>query len=132
MHPYLRAYMSGIALPTMVVPLVVAALALQHPSGQGFHLEDVAIFPIGLVPNAWGLWNMLYVWLRSRREIPAGLYGAALVLLLAPAGFGIQLALGKTVWTPGLFAIGFPMALGGYYLAWKYIVARVNDVLGIG
>ena len=75
---------------------------------------------------------MLYVWLRSRREIPAGLYGAALVLLLAPAGFGIQLALGKTIWTPGLFAIGFPMALGGYYLAWKYIVARFNDVLGIG
>ena len=67
-----------------------------------------------------------------RREIPAGLYGAALVLLLAPAGFGLQLALGKTIWTPGLFAIGFPMALGGYYLAWKYIVARFNDVLGIG
>jgi hypothetical protein len=132
MHPYLRAYMSGIALPTMVVPLIIAALALQHPNRQGFHLEDVVICPIGLVPNAWGLWNMLYVRLRSRREIPAGLYGAALVLLLAPAGFGIQLALGKTIWTPGLFAIGFPMALGGYYLTWKYIVARLNDVLGIG
>lgn len=132
MHPYLRAYMSGIALPTMVAPVVVAALSLQHPTVHGFHLEDVAIFPIGLVPNAWGLWNMLYVWLRRRREIPAGLYGAALVLFLAPAAFGIQLAVGKVIWTPGLFAIGLPMALAGYYLAWKYIVARFNDVLGIG
>ena len=132
MHPYLRAYMSGISLPTMVVPLLVAALSLRHADGQGLHLEDVAIFPIGLVPNAWGLWNMLYVRLRSRWEIPAGLFGAGLVLLLAPAGFGIQLALGKMVWTPALFAIGLPMALAGYYLAWKHVVARFNDVLGIG
>jgi len=132
MHPYLRAYMSGIALPTMVVPVVVGALSLQHPNGHGFHLEDVVIFPIGLVPNAWGLWNMLYVWLRGRRDIPIGLYGAALVVLLAPAAFGLQLALGKVIWTPALFAFGFPVALGVYYLAWKYIVSRFNDALGIG
>ena len=132
MHPYLRAYMSGVALPTMVVPVVVAALSLQHPNGHTFHLEDVAIFPIGLVPNAWGLWNMLYVWLRGRREIPVGLFGAALLVLLTPAAFGIQVAIGRVIWTPGLFAIGFPVALGGYYLAWKHIVARFNDVLGIG
>ena len=132
MHPYLRAYMSGIALPTMVVPVVVAALSLQHPDGHPFHIEDVLIFPIGLVPNAWGLWNMLYVRLRKQREIPAGPYGAALVLLLAPAALGIQLALGKMLWTPTLVAIGLPMTLAGYYLAWKYIVARFNDVLGVG
>lgn len=132
MHPYLRAYLSGIALPTMVVPLVVAALSLKHPSSHPFHIEDVLIFPIGLVPNAWGLWNMLYVRLRTFREIPAGPYGAALVLLLAPMALGIQLALGKMLWTPTLVAIGLPMTLAGYYLAWKYVVARFNDVLGIG
>jgi hypothetical protein len=132
MHPYLRAYLAGIALPTMVVPVVIVGLSLQHPNGHPFHIEDVLIFPIGLVPNAWGLWNMLYVWLRRRREVPVGLYGAALVLLLAPAAFGIQLALGKFLWTPTLFAVGLPVTLGGYYLAWKYIVARFNDVLGIG
>jgi len=132
MHPYLRAYMAGIALPTMVVPIVIAGLSLQHPTGHPFHIEDVLIFPIGLVPNAWGLWNMLYVRLKTRREIPIGLYGAALVLAVAPAAFAIQLALGKFLWTPGLFAIGLPLALGGYYLAWKYVVARLNDILGIG
>jgi hypothetical protein len=132
MHPYLRAYMSGVALPTMVVPVVIAGLSLLHPTGHAFHIEDVLIFPIGLVPIAWGLWNMLYVWLRTRWEVPAGLHGALLVLVLAPLAFGLQVALGKILWTPGLFAIGFPMTLGGYYLAWKYGVARFNDLLGIG
>ncbi len=75
---------------------------------------------------------MLYVWLRGRREIPIGLFGAALLVLLTPAAFGIQVAIGRVIWTPSLFAIGFPVALGGYYLAWKHIVARFNDVLGIG
>ena len=132
MHPYLRAYCSGIALPTMIVPVVIAGLALQHPTGHPFHVEDVLIFPIGLVPNAWGLWNMLYVRLRQRREIPIGPYGAALVLILAPGALGIQLALGKMLWTPSLFAIGLPVTLAVYYLAWKHAVARFNDVLGIG
>jgi hypothetical protein len=132
MHPYLRAYLAGIALPTMVMPFVVVGLSLQHPSVHDFHIEDVVIFPIGLVPNAWGLWNMLYVLLRKRLEIAIGLYGAALVLLIAPAAFGIQVALGKMLWTPGLVAIGLPITLVGYYLAWKYVVARVNDVLGVG
>jgi hypothetical protein len=132
MHPYLRAYLSGIALPTMVVPIVVLVLSLQHPTGHSFHIEDVLIFPIGLVPNAWGLWNMLYVWLRKRREIPVGPYGVALVLLIAPAAFGIQLALGNMLWTPGLVAVGLPITLVLYFLTWKYVVARINDVLGVG
>ena len=132
MHPYLRAYLAGIALPTMVVPVVVAVLSLQQPGGHAFHIEDVLIFPIGLVPNAWGLWNMLYVWLQKRREVPVGLHGAALVLLLAPAAFGIQVALGKVIWTPPLFAVGLPVTLGVYYLAWKHVVARLNNVLGVG
>ena len=61
MRPFLRAYMAGITLPTMIVPLVVAALAMQHSAQRGFHLADVLIFPVGLAPNAWGLWNVLYV-----------------------------------------------------------------------
>lgn len=132
MHPFLRAYLAGIALPTIVMPLVVAALAIQHPSQHGFHLEDVVIFPVGLAPNAWGLWNVLYLRMRRSHEIPIGPFGAALVLVLAPAAFSLQLALGKVLWTPALFAIGFPITLALYYLAWKHIVGRLNDLLGIG
>lgn len=132
MHPFLRAYLAGIALPTMVIPLVIVGLAMQHPSPRPFDLEEVVIFPIGLAPNAWGLWNMLYARLRRHREVPIGVFGAALVLAIAPAAFGLQLALDKVVWTAPLFAVGLPGALILYYLAWKHGVARLNDLLGIG
>jgi hypothetical protein len=132
MHPYLRAYMSGITLPTMIVPLVLMGLSLSNSAAHEFHIEDVLVFPIGAVPNAWGLWNILYVWLKGRREIPIGLYGAGLVIVLAPLAFGVQVALGKILWTADLFAIGFPMALVIYYLAWRFVVARLNDLLGVG
>lgn len=132
MHPFLRAYLAGIALPTIVIPFVIAGLAMQHPYPRPFDLEEVVIFPIGLAPNAWGLWNMLYLRIRRHREMPIGLFGAALVLVIAPAAFGLQLALDKVVWTAPLFAVGLPGALILYYLTWKHVVARLNDLLGIG
>ena len=131
MHPYLRAYMAGAALPTMVVPLVMVGIAVQHATVHGFHVEDVLIFPIGLVPNAWGLWNAFHVWLRRYRDVPIGLFGSLLAFVLAPLAFALQVGLDRVIWTPALFAIGFPVTLAVYYLAWKHIVARLNDVLGI-
>jgi hypothetical protein len=75
---------------------------------------------------------MFYVWLRRHREVSAGLFGAGLVLVLGPMALGIQLALGKMLWTPAVVAVGLPATIGLYYLAWKHFVARLNDVLGIG
>ena len=132
MHPFLRAYLAGIALPTMVIPVVIAGLALSNAGGGDANIERVVIFPVGLAPNAWGLWNMFHLRLRRSREVPIGLFGAALVLLLAPAGYAVQTGLGQMVWTRDLFVIGFPAALALYYLAWKHLVARLNDLLGIG
>jgi hypothetical protein len=132
MHPYLRAYMAGITVPTMVVPFILGALVLQHTSAHPYHIEDVLIFPLALVPNVWGLWNVLLLRLRKNRDVPTGIAGAALVLVLAPAGYLLQLAVGQMVWTPTLFAIGFPVALIGYYLLWKHVVAQLNDLLGVG
>jgi hypothetical protein len=132
MHPYVRAYLAGIALPTMVVPLVLIGLALYNAAPHQFHVEDVLVFPIGLVPNAWGLWNVLYVRLRRGYELPIGLHGVVLAFVLAPLAFGLQLALGKVLWTAELFAIGFPVALVVYFLAWRLVVARFNDLLGVG
>lgn len=132
MHPYLRAYMAGVALPTMVVPFVIATLTLQHPGGHAFRLEEVVIFPVGLVPSAWGLWNVLHVWSRHCRQIPIGLFGALLVFVLGPLAFALQLGLDKVIWTPSLIAVGLPLTIAVYYLAWKHVVGRFNDALGIG
>ena len=67
MHPYPRAYVAGIAVPTMIVPFVVAGLPVAPTTTRPFHIEDALI----LVPNC-GLSNVLYVCLRRMREIPIG------------------------------------------------------------
>jgi hypothetical protein len=132
MHPYLRAYMAGVALPTMLMPIVIVGLRLMHPADHGFAVEELLVFPIGLAPNAWGLWNVLYVWLTRHRRIPQGLFGAGLVLVIFPGALAIQMTLDKFLWTRELVAVGLPLTLGVYYLAWKHVVAWFNELLGIG
>src|SRR5215211_8648021 len=114
MHPLLRAYMAGITLPTMVIPFVIGLVSMDHSTVRPFHLEDVVFFPVGLVPAAWGLWNMLYTRVRRYRDVPIGLFGAALLVPLGAAGYAIQTALGKMLWTPDLLAIGVPIAIVVY------------------
>ena len=60
-HPYLRAYMAGIVVPTVFLIFVLTAfitirLVLQYPAP----IERVIVFPMAAVPNLWGIWNMLY------------------------------------------------------------------------
>ena len=51
-HPYLRAYMAGIFVPTLVLPLlltvfIVVRLVLQVP----VPIEQAMIFPMAVVPS---------------------------------------------------------------------------------
>ena len=69
-HPYLRAYMAGIVVPTLFLLIVVAVDAYQkyyfEVSNQfviplsSSPLQRAILFPMAVVPNVWGLWNMLY------------------------------------------------------------------------
>lgn len=63
---------------------------------------------MAVVPSAWGLWNMVYLRLRSRSRLSIGAHGALLVALLIPGGIGLA----------GLFA-------------WKYAVGFLNNEMGI-
>jgi hypothetical protein len=144
-HPYLRAYLAGIFVPTLVLPLllavfIVARLVLQVP----VPIEQAMIFPMAVVPSLFGLWNMLYLCSRSRTHLPIGLHGALLPVLMAPVGASVASCLGVLVlgahditWfhvcqVPyPLIAPGFLAALAAYYLVWKYIVGFLNRVLGI-
>src|SRR5216684_894001 len=86
-HPYLRAYMAGIVAPSVgllvaLTVFIVTRLVLQVP----IPVERVIIFPMALVPNAFGLWNILYVWSRPHRHLPIGLHGALLPPVLATIG----------------------------------------------
>ncbi|HEY9504306.1 MAG TPA: hypothetical protein VIR01_21895, partial [Pyrinomonadaceae bacterium] len=80
--------------------------------------------------NLWGLWNMFYVRLETRR-LPLGVHGAALVLLLAPVGFTLARALEIGIVTPGLAFTVAPVGLIAYYLLWKHIVGFLNQLLGV-
>jgi len=144
-HPYLRAFVAGAFVPTLVLPVILTGfvlvrLVLEVP----FPIERGLVFPMGLVPCLWALWNMLWLGSHERTHLPVGLHGALLPLLLMPAGATLATCLGilsigshGVTWFQNLYvpyawiAPLFLAALAGYYLAWKYIVGFVNRVLGI-
>ncbi|MGH9501189.1 MAG: hypothetical protein ACRD3L_18770 [Terriglobales bacterium] len=145
-HPYLRAYMAGVAVPSLVLLLVVTAYFLARFVYQvAIPIERAIVFPMALVPSLFGVWNMFYLWLRPRRHLPIGLHGALLPFVLAPIGVMLATALGflhlgpdSAIWFEHFaipyheVAIAFGIGLMVYYLVWKYLVAFLNQVIGIG
>jgi hypothetical protein len=144
-HPNLRAYLAGVFVPTLILPLllalfVVVRILLQVP----VPIEQGLIFPMAVVPLLWGLWNMLWLASAPRTHLSLGLHGAILPLLLMPIGATLASCLGVlsigahgVVWFKAcsvpytLIAPMFLAAIAGYYLVWKYIVGYLNRVLGI-
>jgi hypothetical protein len=144
-HPYLRAYLAGVFVTTLILPVMLTAfivlrLVLQVP----VPIERGLVFPLALVPLVWGLWNMLWLASHERTHLAVGVHGAVLPFLLLPTGtvvarcFGV-LTLGPTSATwfhavqfPYAFiAVGFAAGVAVYYLIWKYIVGFLNRMLGI-
>jgi hypothetical protein len=144
-HPYLRAYMAGITVPTMLLVVVLSGFLLaRYVFEVPIPIERAIVFPMALVPNIFGLWNIFYLWLRPRRHLPIGLHGAILPFVLAPGGFLLATCSGFLAATPSglvwfhqivvpytFLAVGFGFALIAYYLVWKYLVGFFNEVLGI-
>jgi len=133
-HPYLRAYLAGICVPTIFLVLVAAVFTLlRYVYSFPVPIERVIVFPMAAVPNLWGLWNILFVASRDRLHLPLGLHGALLPLLLAPLGAAAAGLLNFPVAAFALHVLPFaaPVALIVYYLAWKYLVGTLNAELGI-
>jgi hypothetical protein len=133
-HPLLRAYLAGIAIPTVLLLVVMTGYTIiRYVFNVPVPLERVIVFPMAAVPNAWGLWNVLYVAFLEKRHFSLGLFGGALPLLLAPAGLVVTRLLDFTVprevfhYAP--FAL--PIGLMVYYLVWKYFVGFLNTELEI-
>jgi hypothetical protein len=132
-HPYLRAYMAGIVVPTLVVLLGVTAFSIaRYAYNFPAPIERVMIFPMSVVPNLWGVWNMFFLASYSRTHLSIGVHGALLPLLLGPLGLVLMRALDFQI--PQFLSI-LPIlavvALVAYYLVWKYVVSFLNGVLGI-
>ena len=71
--------MAGSAVPTMMLLVVLSGFLIARYTFQiPIPIERAIIFPMALVPNLFGLWNIFYLWLRPRRHLPIGFHGAIL------------------------------------------------------
>jgi hypothetical protein len=144
-HRYLRAYMAGIVAPTafLLVALGIFCLA-RFVFRVPVPIERVIVFPMALIPNLFGAWNMLYAALPPHRRVPIGIHGALLPFILVPLGVTLGSALGVVrLDQQGLLAFDavrltyaraalvFPIVVAIYYLVWKYIVGFLSEVVGI-
>lgn len=144
-HTYLRAYMAGVTVPAAVLLLVLTIFVIaRFVYNVPIPIERVIIFPMALIPNVFGAWNILYAALNGHRRWPIGLHGAILPFLLAPAGYffathllflavsGNGVTYFEVVHIPyGVIAIVFPIGVAIYYLIWKYLVGFLNTLVGL-
>jgi len=137
--------MAGISVPT---PLLLVALTLFSIARFVYHVpipvERIIVFPMAIIPNLFGLWNVVHLASRSRTRLPLGIHGAILPFILAPLGFFLGRALGFLQATRHGFiyfdvvdihyvhaALVFSVVLIVYYLVWKYLIGFFNHVAGI-
>lgn len=133
-YPYLRAYMAGITIPTILLILFMTVFTFARQTYNDLiPIERLIVFPMAIVPNLWGIWNMAYVRLRQNRYMSIGFHGALLAFVQALTAFGITRLMGVEI--PSFVASAFPFALPVlvivFYLVWKHLVAFFNAVLGI-
>jgi hypothetical protein len=133
-HPYLRAYLAGIAVPTVFLLIAMTGYTiLRYIYDVPVPIERVIVFPMAAVPNLWGLWNVLYIAGIARYKVPLGLFGGILPILLAPLGYTVAGLLNFSI--PSMvvhaFPFAFPIGLILYYLAWKHLVGFLNQELGV-
>jgi hypothetical protein len=143
-YPYLRAYMAGIVVPTAFLLVVLAVFSLaRFVLHVPIPIERVIVFPMALIPNLFGAWNVLYVAL-TRRRLTIGVHGALLPFVLVPLGLVLGTILGvvridphgvqafdavRVPYIRGIFVV--PVVVIVYYLIWKHIVGFLNDLVGI-
>jgi hypothetical protein len=131
-HPYLRAFMAGIAIPTAFLLVILTVSVTVHQfHREPLPIDRVLVFPMAIAPNLWGAWNMLYVAIRRTRYWPLGRHGVLLALIVGPLAWSIAHALGVPMATVNAAVVAYPFGVVMYYLLWKYGVRRLNEILGI-
>jgi len=131
-HPNLRAYMAGIVVPTLFLLVAMTAFTVaRYAFDVPVAIERVIVFPMAIVPNLWGLWNIL--WLATRRSVPIGLFGAILPFVILPGAYVMTRLIGFTIppGVPKVLPFGFVAVVAIYYLVWKHLVASLNRIVGV-
>ncbi len=134
-HLYLRAYMAGVTVPSVLVVFVLACyVVLRFGYNVSIPIERGLVFPLAIVPGLWGLWNMLYIVVRRHWRIPLGVHGALVPLVVGSLALGGAFLIGLDIphFALALFPVGVVAAMLAYYLVWKYLVGFFNRMLEIG
>lgn len=132
-HTYLRAYMAGVLLPTWLLLVAMTLYVVGHLTRlTPERLETAIVFPMAVVPNAWGIWNVLYVKFGLRARLPLGVFGAMLPVVLVPAGVVLARILGLQFYSIEHAVFLLPVVMAIYYLGWKYAVAAFNRIVEVG
>ena len=131
-HPYLRAYMAGVLLPSWFLLIVLAGFVIGRLVYQiPVPIERVIVFPMAVIPNLWGIWNVLYLATSARHRVTVGAWGALLPLILVPSGVFLERLLELSLFTPLEALIAVPVIAAVYYLIWKHAVSFLNNVAGV-
>ena len=133
-HTYLRAYMAGIVVPTIFLLVGATGFCVwRFVYDVPVPIERIIVFPMAVVPNLWGVWNILFVTSHARTRLSIGVHGMLLPFLLGPLGILLTrvIEFPTVSFFSRVFPIAAPLALVVYYLAWKYLVRSLNGVLGI-
>lgn len=131
-HRYLLAYMSGALLPTWFMLVLLCIFLVARFAYGHAEVERLIAFPMAVVPNLWGLWNLLYLALAVKRRLSLGAWGALLPVILVPAGLGLAHFFDVLLLTPVQAVVALPLVAGVYYLLWKHFVGYFNAVAGLG
>jgi hypothetical protein len=131
-HRYLLAYMSGVLLPTWFLLVLLGVFVFARLVYEAHTpVERIVPFPMAVVPNLWGLWNLLYLAWGLKRRLSLGAWGALLPLLLMPSGLILTHIFDVELLTPVQAAFALVPVSGAYYLVWKHVVGFFNTVAGV-
>ncbi|MEP6923651.1 MAG: hypothetical protein ABI954_04225 [Pyrinomonadaceae bacterium] len=126
--------MAGITIPTILLIFIMTVFTIaRYKYDVTFSMERIIVFPMAIVPNLWGLWNILYIRLRRYRYVSIGVHGALLAFVQVLIVFVITKSVNFEIpeFVGNSFPLGFPIVVIIFYLVWKHLVAFFNAILGI-
>jgi hypothetical protein len=129
-HRYLRAYLAGIAVPTVVV-CVAGTIAVIFFDYLEPSVQRTLILPIAINPVIWGCWNVLWAALAPSRRAQIGWHGAVLAVLLIGLGLLLAPRLNVSGVTPQHGAAVLVPTGFAYYVLWRYAVSFLNSLVDV-
>lgn len=125
---YVKAFMAGVALPSLILPIILGImLLLGKPQAFAIPLPH-------FIPPLWGFWNILYFVVFKKifpKDINTSYLLTGAILGLLVASYGVFYSHIPTLlgWPESLHFL--PLVIGPllYAILWRFIVKPLNNLL---